>query len=143
VVVHRWDAASEDDEAFVDDDVDDAYVDDDANEDDAKVAVVPYRMHRPSSVQNAYVVVDDQVVDREEDPYCAFWRNVLVANDEDVVASDRKIENVAVVVVWRDEMDRPDDEASCRVDRVKDADASFCTYVDEVEVDYHRDHDED
>jgi hypothetical protein len=88
-------------------------------------------------VQNAYVVVvdDDLVVDLIVDPYVAFSHNVVVVNDEDVVASDQ----IMVVNLSKNVVDHQDVEASYQMDRVHDVGASFYTCVDVVGVNYHHD----
>ena len=125
--------------------VDDAFVDEAAYEDacegdgdDETVVVVPCQNRRPSSVGNAYVAVDAlAVVDHLAlDPYCAFYRSVVLVNDEDVVAWDR---TMVVVNLLKNAADRQDVRASFQMDHVHDVEASFCTCVDVEVVDYHHD----
>lgn len=69
VIDHRLNALDDDASEVHVDAYEDAYVDD---VDDVMEVVVPYCNHRPSSVQNAYVVADDlavEVVYLDVDPY--------------------------------------------------------------------------
>jgi len=84
VVDHLEDALDED--AFVDEVAYvDAYVD---GEDEVQGVVDPYRNHRPSLVDNAYVAVDGLAVeDLVMGPCHAFSCNVAVVDDAYVVVA--------------------------------------------------------
>jgi hypothetical protein len=86
-------------------------------------------------VQNAYVVVDDQVVDLTVDLHYAFSYNVVVVNDEDAVALDQ----IVVANLSKNVLDHQDVKASFQMDQVHDVVASFYTYVDVVVVNFRHD----
>ena len=116
----------------------DAYVEEVVNDDDE--VACPCRNYRPSSAKNACVLVDDLEVVPYVDPCDAFSRNLEVVDDEEVVALDPKRDSV-VVDLWMNVVDHLDVERAFHSDPSNDVEASFCTYVDEAEVDYQDDED--
>ena len=93
--------------------------------------VVPYRIHRPSLLENACAVDDDrEALVRSMDPYCAFSRNDVVVSDEDVIASDLMMDVELLLVNASDQLDVA---SSFHSDPYHDAETSFCTCED-VEV---------